>query len=72
MGQTHDTAGSVPALAAVMKSARSRTLPSSLSVCTVVKYGSGFQIPGVAAFCFAVGVAISSASAVSGSVPEKT
>ena len=50
-GVIHETDGSVPASASSKKSASGRTFESWPSLRTVSNHGSGFQIPGVVAFC---------------------
>ena len=68
-GAIHDTAGSVPLFAALKKLRSDVTLSSCQFSRTVSKYGSGFQMPGVLAFC---GIALhvtAPSSSQSGSVP---
>src|SRR5580765_4703165 len=72
VGTIHDTAGSLPFFAALKK------LPSGVTfeVCqfsrTVENQGSGFQMPGVFAFCGIGLQLIAASSSQSGCVPLKT
>ena len=52
LGITHETAGSVPRFAIANRCLIGTMLRSSWSALTVSNHGSGFQIPGVPAFCF--------------------
>src|SRR3954452_12548413 len=70
-GVTHETAGSVPLRAAWTKSRNGATFALWPSCLTVVNHGSGFQIPGVEAFCGIVVQNIVSSSQ-SGSPPCTT
>src|SRR5437660_1298962 len=71
VGSIHETAGNLPSLAALKKLEIVVTFCSSPSCCTVSKYGSGFQMPGVFAPCLTDSQTIASSSQ-SGSVPVKT
>src|SRR5689334_25031018 len=62
VGLIHDTAGSVPALAALKYCESVVTFPTWPSCCTVSKFGRGFQMPGVFAPCFTDSQIISSSS----------
>ena len=71
-GVIHDTAGSSPFLAAAKKSGSALMLPSWSSCWTSVKYGSGFQMPGVWAVCETGAHDIAALSSQSGWVPLST
>src|ERR1700704_835515 len=50
-GASQETEGSAPVRAACMKSLNGATFPRCRSCSTVSNHGSGFQMPGVLAFC---------------------
>jgi hypothetical protein len=70
-GVSHETDGSAPRLAARRNAPNGSTSSPCRSSCTVSNHGSGFQIPGVAAFCPTALHSIAS-SAQSGCEPLKT
>src|SRR5207248_10706121 len=71
LGTIQDTAGRRPRRAAVKECASEAMLWSWWSSRTVVNHGSGFQIPGVWAFC-GTGLQDIASSAQSGSEPLET
>src|ERR1700759_960353 len=71
-GVIHDTAGRCPALTSAKKSDSDLMFPSWSSCWTSVKYGSGFQMPGVLAFWPTGAHDIAALLSQSGSVPLYT
>src|SRR4051812_22740047 len=71
-GITHDTAGSLPSLAARKKREIDCTLRTCLFFFTVSKLGRGFQIDGVSGRCLPASHDSASSIAQSGSWPLKT
>src|SRR5215813_9306773 len=70
LGVSHETSGSVPALASAKKSCIGTMFPSWWSWWTVLNHGNGFQMPGVYEFCHFVLQTIPPSSQ-SGCAPEK-
>ena len=71
-GVIHDTAGRSPSLAAVKKLGNGSMSPSWSSCWTSVKYGSGFQMPGVLAVWTTGAHDIAALSSQSGWLPAST
>src|SRR5437016_199258 len=71
LGTTHDTAGSVPLLAAARNAVVGWMLPSSWAWRTVSNQGSGFHMPGVRGACLG-GVHAIASSSQSGWIPPFT